>query len=85
MITFGYKNKFNGPLRALTAIAIGVVMVLSKANALELAVRIIAAFLLALIVMESLFVFLLEPVTFDYFLSHDNSYLSLPILHKVHK
>jgi uncharacterized membrane protein HdeD (DUF308 family) len=47
MITFGYKNKFNGPLRALTAIAIGVVMVLSKANALELAVRIIAAFLLA--------------------------------------
>lgn len=31
----------------------------------------IAAFLLALIVMESLFVFLLEPVTFDYFLSHD--------------
>lgn len=47
MITFGYKNKFNGPLRALTAIAIGVVMVLSKTNALELAVRIIAAFLFA--------------------------------------
>ena len=47
MITFGYKNKFNGPLRALTAIAIGVVMVVSKTNALELAVRIIAAFLIA--------------------------------------
>jgi len=47
MITFGYKNKFNGPIRALTAIAIGVVMVVSKTNALELAVRIIAAFLLA--------------------------------------
>lgn len=47
MITFGYKNKFNGPLRAVTAIAIGVVMVLSKTNALELAVRIIAAFLFA--------------------------------------
>lgn len=47
MITFGYKNKFNGPLRALTAIAIGVVMVVSKANALTLAVQIIAAFLLA--------------------------------------
>lgn len=47
MITFGYKNRFNGPLRALTAIAIGVVMVISKTNALELAVRIIAAFLLA--------------------------------------
>lgn len=47
MITFGYKNKFNGPIRALTAIAIGVVMVISKTNALTLAVRIIAAFLLA--------------------------------------
>ena len=47
MITFGYRNRFNGPLRALTAIAIGVVMVVSKTNALELAVRIIAAFLLA--------------------------------------
>lgn len=47
MITFGYKNKFNGPLRALTAIAIGVVMVVSRTNALELAVQIIAAFLFA--------------------------------------
>lgn len=47
MITFGYKNRFNGPLRALTAIAIGVVMVVSKTNALSLAVRIIAAFLVA--------------------------------------
>ena len=47
MITFGYKNRFNGPLRALTAIAIGIVMVMSKTNALELVVRIIAAFLLA--------------------------------------
>lgn len=47
MITFGYKSRFNGPLRAVTAIAIGVVMVVSKTNALELAVRIIAAFLVA--------------------------------------
>lgn len=47
MITFGYRNKFNGPIRALTAIAIGVVMVLSRTNALELAVRIIAAFIFA--------------------------------------
>lgn len=47
MITFGYKSRFNGPLRALTALAIGVVMVVSKANALNLAVRIIAAFLIA--------------------------------------
>lgn len=47
MITFGYKSRFNGPIRALTAIAIGVVMVMSKANALNIAVRIIAAFLVA--------------------------------------
>lgn len=47
MITFGYKNRFNGPLRALTALAIGIVMVASKTNALELVVQIIAAFLLA--------------------------------------
>lgn len=47
MITFGYKNKFNGPIRALTALAIGIVMVVSKTDALELVVRIIAAFLLA--------------------------------------
>ena len=47
MITFGYKNRFNGPLRALTALAIGVVMVVSRTNALNLAVQIIAAFLMA--------------------------------------
>ena len=47
MITFGYKNRFNGPIRALTALAIGVVMVMSRTNALELVVRIIAAFLFA--------------------------------------
>ena len=47
MITFGYKNRFTGPLRALTALAIGIVMVVSKANALNIAVQIIAAFLLA--------------------------------------
>lgn len=47
MITFGYKNRFNGPIRALVALAIGVVMVVSRADAMVLAVRIIAAFLLA--------------------------------------
>lgn len=47
MITFGYRNKFTGPLRALTAIAVGVVMVASRTNALELAVQIIAAFIMA--------------------------------------
>lgn len=47
MITFGYKNKFSGLLRAAAATAIGVVMVVSKTDAMVLAVRIIAAFLLA--------------------------------------
>lgn len=47
MITFGYKNKFSGLLRAVVAIAIGVVMVVSRTDAMVLAVRIIAAFLLA--------------------------------------
>lgn len=47
MITFGYKNRLNGPLRAVVAILVGIVMVASKANALELAVRVIAALLVA--------------------------------------
>ena len=47
MITFGYKNRFSGLLRALAALVIGVVMVVSKTDAMVLAVRIIAAFLLA--------------------------------------
>ena len=47
MITFGYSNRFKGPIRALTALAIGIVMVVSKTNALNLVVQIIAAFLIA--------------------------------------
>ena len=47
MITFGYRNRLNGPLRAIVAIIIGIVMVVSKTNALELVVRIIAALLVA--------------------------------------
>ena len=47
MITFGYKGRFSGFLRAVAAIAMGVVMVVSKTDAMVLAVRIIAAFLLA--------------------------------------
>lgn len=47
MITFGYRNRLNGPLRAVVAIIIGMVMVVSKTNALELVVRIIAALLIA--------------------------------------
>ena len=47
MITFGYKNRFSGLLRAAVALAIGIVMVVSRTDAMVLAVRIIAAFLLA--------------------------------------
>ena len=47
MITFGYKNRFGGFLRAAVAIAVGVVMVVSRTDAMVLAVRVIAAFLLA--------------------------------------
>lgn len=47
MMTFGYKNRFSGLIRAVAALAIGIVMVLSRTDAMVLAVRIIAAFLLA--------------------------------------
>ena len=47
MITFGYKNKFSGLVRAVAALAIGIVMVVSRTDAMVLAVRIMAAFLLA--------------------------------------
>lgn len=47
MITFGYKNKVNGFMRAVIALAIGVMMVLSPANALTTVVKIIAAFMFA--------------------------------------
>ncbi len=47
MITFGYKSRANGPLRALAALVIGVMMVLMPETALTLVVKIIAAFILA--------------------------------------
>lgn len=47
MITFGYKNKFNGPLRALVALAVGAIMVVSPSEAMRTVVKVIAAFLLA--------------------------------------
>ena len=46
MITFGYNSKFSSILRSLSAIAIGLVMVISN-NATVTVVRIIAAFLFA--------------------------------------
>ncbi len=47
MFTFGYKSRVNGPMRALIALAIGVMMVLMPDDALALVVKIIAAFMLA--------------------------------------
>lgn len=46
MITFGYNSKFSSILRSLSAIAIGLVMVVST-NATVTVVKIIAAFLFA--------------------------------------
>lgn len=47
MLKFGYKNRFSGFIRAAVALAVGIVMVVTKTDAMVLAVRIIAAFLLA--------------------------------------
>ena len=47
MFTFGYKSRINGPLRALIALVIGVLMVISPEKALTTVVKVIAAFLLA--------------------------------------
>ena len=47
MFTFGYGSKISGPLRALIALAIGVMMVLRPDNALTTVVKVIAAFILA--------------------------------------
>ncbi len=47
MFTFGYKSRVNGPLRALIALAVGVMMVLRPEEALTTVVKIIAAFMLA--------------------------------------
>ncbi len=47
MFTFGYKSRVNGPLRALIALAVGVMMVMRPDEALTTVVKIIAAFMLA--------------------------------------
>ena len=47
MITFGYRNRFTGPLRALLFIALGIVLIITKTNAMELVVKVVAAFILA--------------------------------------
>ena len=47
MFTFGYGSRISGPLRALIALSIGVMMVLRPDNALTTVVKVIAAFILA--------------------------------------
>lgn len=47
MITFGYKSRVNGPLRAIVALGVGVVMVANPDEALTVVVKVIAAFFLA--------------------------------------
>lgn len=47
MFTFGYGSRISGPLRALIALAIGVMMVIRPDNALTTVVKVIAAFILA--------------------------------------
>ena len=47
IFTFGYGNRISGPLRALIALAIGIMMVLRPDNALTTVVKVIAAFILA--------------------------------------
>ncbi len=46
MITFGYKSRVNGPLRALLALAVGVMMVMNPDEALTTVVKIFAVFML---------------------------------------
>ena len=47
MYTFGYSNRLNGPLRAVIAMAVGVIMIVFSEDALNIVVKIIAALLLA--------------------------------------
>lgn len=46
MITFGYKNKINGPFRALIALALGIMMLVWPEEAAEIAVQVVAVFML---------------------------------------
>ncbi len=47
MIAFGYNSRFSSPIRALVFVALGVLMIVAKADAMELVVKIVAAFILA--------------------------------------
>ena len=47
MITLGFRNKFGGWLRSITAIVLGIIMVSRPETSLILAVKVLAAFLIA--------------------------------------
>lgn len=47
MITFGYNSRFSSPIRALVFVALGVLMIVAKTDAMELVVKLVAAFILA--------------------------------------
>ena len=47
MITFGFRNKFGGWLRAITAIVLGIIMVSKPETSLIIVVKVLAAFLIA--------------------------------------
>ena len=47
MITFGYKSRLAGPLKALAALIVGIMMVVNPDNAFASVVKLIAVFLLA--------------------------------------
>jgi putative flippase GtrA len=43
MITFGYNGRFSSPIRALLFVALGVLMIVAKADAMHMVVKIFAA------------------------------------------
>lgn len=45
--TFGYSNRLNGPMRAVVAIAVGVILMVYNEQAMNIVVKIIAALLFA--------------------------------------
>ena len=47
MITFGYNNKFNGPIRAIVALALGILMIIAGDKAMNAVVKVIAIFVIA--------------------------------------
>lgn len=47
MITFGYNNRFNGPIRSIVAIAIGILMIAAGDRAMNAVVKILAVFVIA--------------------------------------